>query len=222
MLSSEEWHPGVIGIVASRIVEEFFRPTALICVRDGIGKGSARSIPGFNLYEGLVACSDLLLGFGGHKYAAGFTIAKDAIPEFRDRLNSIVLERIGPQGFVRTLSVDGTVTLDELTMELVREMDKLAPFGRGNPEPKLGARNLEVVSSRIVGDNHLKLRLRQRNSASLGAIAFNRANLFGAQARDGARLAAVFTPRLNVWNGKTSVELELKDIKTDASECKKA
>lgn len=215
VLSSSEWHPGVIGIVASRIVEEFFRPTALICVRDGIGKGSARSIPGFNLYEGLVACSDLLLGFGGHKYAAGFTIAKDTIPRFRERLNSIVLERIGPQGFVRTLSVDGAVTLDELTMELMREMEKLAPFGQGNPEPRLGARDLEVVSSRIVGNNHLKLRLRQRNSVSLGAIAFNRANLFGTQVRDGARLAAVFTPRLNVWNGNISVELEIKDMKTE-------
>lgn len=215
VLSSSEWHPGVIGIVASRIVEEFFRPTALICVQDGIGKGSARSIPGFNLYEGLVACSDLLLGFGGHKYAAGFTISKDAIPEFRERLNSIVLERIGPQGFVRTLSVDGAVTLDELTMELMREMEKLAPFGQGNPEPRLGARDLEVVSSRIVGNNHLKLRLRQRNSVSLGAIAFNRANLFGTQVRDGARLAAVFTPRLNVWNGNISVELEIRDMKTE-------
>jgi len=215
VLSSEEWHPGVIGIVASRIVEEFYRPTALICVKDGIGKGSARSIPGFNLYEGLVACSDLLLGFGGHKYAAGFTIAKDNIPEFRDRLSSIVLERIGPQGFVRTLPVDGAVTLDELTIDLMRELENLAPFGQGNPEPRLGARNLEVISSRLVGVKHLKLRLRQQNGASLGAIAFNRANLLGTQVRDGAWLAAVFTPRLNIWNGTTSVELEIRDFKSE-------
>lgn len=217
VLSSEEWHPGVIGIVASRIVDEFYRPTALICVKDGTGKGSARSIPGFNLYEGLAACSDLLLGFGGHKYAAGFTIAKDKIPEFRDRLNSIVLERIGPQGFVRTLSVDGSVTLDELTIDLMREMESLAPFGQGNPEPRLGARDLEVVSSRLVGTQHLKMRLRQQKGSTLGAIAFNRANLLGAQVRDGAWLAAVFTPRLNTWNGNTSVELEIRDIKSEAN-----
>jgi len=217
VLSSEEWHSGVIGIVASRIVEEFYRPTALICVKEGIGKGSARSIPGFNLYEGLAACSDLLLGFGGHKYAAGFSIMKDTIPEFRDRLNSLVLERIGPQGFVRTLPVDVAVTLDELTIDLMREMENLAPFGQGNPEPRLGARNLEVVSSRIVGAKHLKLRLRQQNGASLGAIVFNRANLIGTQVRDGARLAAVFTPRLNSWNGNTSVELEIRDIKNENS-----
>jgi single-stranded-DNA-specific exonuclease len=220
VLSSGEWHAGVIGIVASRIVEEFYRPTALICVKDGVGKGSARSIPGFDLYEGLVGCKDLLLGFGGHKYAAGFTIAQEYIPRFRERLSSLVLERTGAQGFVRTLSVDSAVTLDELTFDLMEKMEKLAPFGQGNPEPRLGARDLSVVSSRIVGDNHLKLRLRQRSGVFLDAIAFNRGDLLGKQVRDGARLAAVFTPRLNAWNGKTSVELEIRDLKTEKENSK--
>jgi single-stranded-DNA-specific exonuclease len=215
VLSSDTWHPGVIGIVSSRIVEEFYRPTALICVHNGVGKGSARSIPGFDLYEGLGECSDLLLGFGGHKYAAGFSIASENIPLFRERLSAVVLERMGPQGFVRTLSIDGAVSLDDLTMDMVREIEKLAPFGQGNPEPRLGTRGLEVVSSRIVGSNHLKLRLKQGEGATIGAVAFNRGSLLGKQVRDGARLAAVFTPRLNVWNGTTNVELEIRDIKSD-------
>lgn len=215
VLSSETWHPGVIGIVASRLVEEYFRPTALISVQKGVGKGSARSVPGFDLYEGLKACSDLLLGFGGHKYAAGFTIAQENIPRFRERLDAVVRERMGPGGFVRTLSVDGPVALNELTMELMQELDRLAPFGQGNPEPRLGARGLEVIGPRIVGNNHLKFRLRQGGGAPLGAIAFNRGSLLGGQVREGSRLAAVFTPRLNVWNGSTSVELDVKDIKTD-------
>jgi single-stranded-DNA-specific exonuclease len=215
VLSSDKWHAGVIGIVASRIVEEFYRPTALICVQDGIGKGSARSIPGFDLYEGLAGCSDLLLGFGGHKYAAGFTIAEDNIPLFRERLGSLVLERIGPEGFVRTISVDGSVTLDELTPDLMEKIEELGPFGQGNPEPRLGARDLSVVSSRIVGNNHLKLRLRQQNGVSRDAIAFKRGHLLGKQIRDGVRIAAVFTPRLNAWSGTTTVELEIKDIKTE-------
>ncbi|MCK9419499.1 MAG: single-stranded-DNA-specific exonuclease RecJ [Nitrospirae bacterium] len=218
VLSSGKWHAGVIGIVASRIVEEFYRPTALICVRDGVGKGSARSIPGFDLYEGLVGCSDLLLGFGGHKYAAGFTLAEDNIPRFRERLSALVLERIGPEGFVRTLSVDGAVSLDELTRDLMAQIEKLGPFGQGNPEPRLGARDLSVVSSRIVGKKHLKLRLRQSRlgrDVSLDAIMFKGGHLLGKKIRDGSRLAAVFTPRLNVWNGNTTVELELRDIKVE-------
>ena len=220
VLSSDAWHPGVVGIVASRIVEEFYRPTALICLRDGVGKGSARSIPGFDLYEGLVACSDLLLGFGGHKYAAGFTIAKENIDLFRERLSALALERVGPAGFTRSLTVDGAVELDELTIGLMREIDRLAPFGQGNPEPRLGARDLEVVSPRLVGNNHLKLRLRQRGGACFGAIAFNRGDLLGKQVKEGARLAVVFTPKVNAWNGTTSVELEIKDIKIDKENSK--
>jgi single-stranded-DNA-specific exonuclease len=220
VLASDRWHPGVIGIVASRIVEEFYRPTALVCVQNGVGKGSARSIPGFDLHAGLTACSDLLMGFGGHKYAAGFSITEENIPRFRERLSSLVIDRMGSQGFVRTLSVDGAVTLDELTIDLMREIEKLSPFGQGNPEPRLGARGLEVLSGRIVGNNHLKIRLRQGKGAMLDAIAFNKGALLGRQVRDGALLAAVFTPRLNSWNGTTAVELEIRDLKNDKENSK--
>ncbi len=221
VLASPDWHPGVIGIVASRLVEEFYRPTALVCVNDGMGKGSARSIPGFDLYHGLLQCADLLAGFGGHKYAAGFTVAEERIPEFRDRLSALVLETVGREGFVRTQIVDGPVSFDELSMELVRDLEKLAPFGQGNPEPRLGARGLEVVSSRIVGNGHLKLRLRDGNARALDAIAFNRGALLGTSVRDGSRIAAVFTPRLNAWNGSAAVELEIRDLKIDKTEGKK-
>jgi single-stranded-DNA-specific exonuclease len=218
VLASDGWHPGVIGIVASKIVDEFYRPTALVCVRNGVGKGSARSIPGFDLYESLTKCADLLLGFGGHKCAAGFTIAEENISRFRERLGALVLEHVGARGFIRTLAVDGSITLEELTFDLMRELEKLAPFGQGNPEPRLGSRGLEVISSGIVGNNHLKFRLRQGKGPVLGAIAFNKGMLLGKKVRDGARLAAVFTPRLNTWNGSTAVELEIRDVKVD---CKK-
>jgi single-stranded-DNA-specific exonuclease len=216
VLTSSEWHPGVIGIVASRIVEEFYRPTALICIRDGVGKGSARSIPGFDLYHGLLQCEHLLSGFGGHKYAAGFTIAEERVPEFRERLGALVMESVGRGGFLRTQIVDGPVGFDELTADLVRQVEKLAPFGQGNPEPRLGARGLEVVSSRIVGNGHLKMRLRHETGIALDAIAFNRGSLLGKTVKDGARIAAVFTPRINGWNGSTAVELEIKDLRIDA------
>ncbi len=215
VLSSKEWHPGVVGIVASRIADEFYRPTALICVKDGAGKGSARSIPGFDLYAGLAQCSDLLLGFGGHAYAAGLSVAADKLPLLQERLSAVARERLGAEGFVRKLTVDSATALDDITIDVMREIERLAPFGQGNPEPRLGARDLEVVSSRIVGGNHLKLKVRQGEGSPVGAIAFNRGSLLGRQVRDGGRIAAVFTPRLNTWNGSTSVELEIKDVKTE-------
>src|SRR5574341_84648 len=215
VLASKEWHPGVIGIVASRIAEEFYRPAALISVKDGVGKGSARSIPGFDLYAGLAECADLLAGFGGHKYAAGFTIAEDNIPAFRERLSSVVRGRMGPEGFVRTLRIDGPVKLGELTLPLMGELERLGPFGVGNPEPRLGARGLTVVSARTVGSNHLTMKVRQENGVLFDAIAFNRAGLLGGTIREQARIAAVFTPRLTSWNGTTGIELDIKDIKTE-------
>jgi single-stranded-DNA-specific exonuclease len=216
VLSSPDWHPGVIGIVASRVVDEFYRPTALICVKDGIGKGSARSIPGFDLYQGLTACADLLLGFGGHKYAAGFTISEDRIPQFRERFNKIVLERMGTSGFLRTLLVDSAISLDELTPDLMQEIENMAPFGQGNPEPRFGARGLTVLSSRTLKNNHLKLLLQQHEGVPFGAIAFSRGGLVGRTVKDGAKIAVVFTPRINAWNGKTAIELEIRDMKKEA------
>ncbi len=213
VLANEGWHPGVIGIVASRVVEEFYRPTALISLKDGIGKGSARSIHGFDLYRGMRECADLLLGFGGHKYAAGFSIAEDRIPAFRERLDGIVRRDVGPEGFERTVMVDGPVKLAELTIELVRGLEQLEPFGRGNPEPRLGARDLAVLSARTVGNNHLKMRLRQECGMPFDAIAFNRAGRPDCAGRD--RIAAVFTPRISTWNGATGIELEIKDLKPE-------
>jgi single-stranded-DNA-specific exonuclease len=217
VLESGVWHPGVIGIVASRIVDEFYRPTALISVRDGIGKGSARSIPGFDLYAGLLRCADLLAGFGGHKYAAGFTIAEDRIPLFRERLSAVVLEHAGAAGFVRTVTIDAPVNFDDITLDLLRGLEQMAPFGQGNPEPRLGARGLEVASVRMVGsgNKHLKMRLRQPNGRSFDAIAYNQGEQLGSRLRGGDRVAAVFVPRITQWNGSTGIELEIKDVKPD-------
>jgi single-stranded-DNA-specific exonuclease len=216
ILASEAWHPGVIGIVASRIADEFYRPAALISVKDGVGKGSARSIPGFDLYQGLSACSDLLMGFGGHKYAAGLTVSAGQISRLRERLSAAVLEQFSAGGFVRTVSIDAPVTFDELSFDLMRDIERMAPFGQGNPEPRLGARGLEVASIRPVGNNrHLKLRLRQRNEASFDAIAYNKGESYGIWLRRGMRVAAVFTPRINTWNGISDIQLEIKDIKVE-------
>jgi single-stranded-DNA-specific exonuclease len=216
VLSSADWHPGVVGIVASRIVDEFYRPTVLIAVKDGVGKGSARSIPGFDLYRGLSRCSDLLLGFGGHRYAAGLTIAEDRIPLLQERLSSVVIEEMGTDGFTPTLTIDAPVSFDELTFDLMRDLERMAPYGQGNPEPRLGAKGLEVSSLRQVGNNrHLKLRLRQQNNLFFDAMAYGKAETLVNRVRTGSRIAAVFSPRFNTWNGMTNIELDIKDIKCD-------
>jgi single-stranded-DNA-specific exonuclease len=217
VLASEDWHPGVVGIVASRIAEEFYRPAALIAVKDGVGKGSARSIPGFDLYQGLSQCSDLLIGYGGHTYAAGFTVAEERIPLLRERLGSVVRKRIGQDGFVRTMRIDAPVTFAELTYDLLRDIERMAPFGQGNPEPRLGAKGIEVTSLRTVGANnqHLKMRLRQRTGGFFTAIAYGKGGALGDLLRSGSRIAAVFTPRFNTWNDTTNIELEIKDVKRE-------
>ncbi len=216
VLSSEDWHPGVIGIVASRIVEEFYRPTVLISLKDGVGKGSGRSIPGFDLYAGLSRCSDLLLGFGGHKYAAGLSVAGENIAALQERLSRTVLDHFGAEGFVRTVTIDAPVSFDDLSGDLLRDIERIAPFGQGNPEPRLGAKGLEVTSIRPVGNNrHLKMRLRQQNGLSFDAIAYNKVESFVHRLRFGSRIAAVFVPRFNSWNGNTNIELEIKDIKVE-------
>ncbi len=215
VLASKDWHPGVVGIVASRIADEFYRPAVLISLMDGAGKGSGRSIPGFDLYHALTECADILIAFGGHTYAAGISIAAEKVPLLRDRLSDTALRRIGKDGFVRRLSVDCAVNLENVTMELMRQMEGMAPFGQGNPEPRLGARGLEALSPKVVGNNHLKFRLRQNEGAAFNAIAFNKGHMLGRTVREGTRLAAVFTPKLNTWNGTTGIELEIRDIKAE-------
>ncbi len=217
VLASEDWHPGVVGIVASRIVEEFYRPAVLIALKDGKGKGSARSIPGFDLYHGLSCCSELLEGFGGHKYAAGVSVAEDKIPDFREQLNKLVLDQFAGTGFMRTMMIDAPVTFNELTEDVMTDIDRMAPFGQGNPEPRLGAKGLEIVSLRTVGNGnkHMKMRLRQNSTAPFDAIAYGKGDQFKNVLKQGSRIAAVFTPRYNSWNGTASIELDIRDVKVE-------
>ncbi len=134
VLADEAWHPGVVGIVASRLVDRYCRPVILMSLRDGLAKGSARSIGGFHLYEGLSTLSDLMVGFGGHKYAAGLTIRADTIQTFADRFDRVVTSMTTEQDFVPTISIDAEITLADIKKHnLLHETKLLAPFGGGNP-----------------------------------------------------------------------------------------
>lgn len=158
------WHPGVIGIVANRLVDRFHRPAIVLSVdpETGLARGSGRSIAAFHLLEALEAVQDLLLRFGGHKQAAGLTLAADRIDELRRRLNRYAAERLRPEDLLPTHEFDARLDLDELTAEAVEDIFRLAPFGFGNPAPLFVVERAEIVGEpSVYGENHLRIRLRQ-------------------------------------------------------------
>jgi single-stranded-DNA-specific exonuclease len=157
VLAAEQWHSGVIGIVASRLVEEFCRPVVLIAVDDGIGKGSGRSIPAFDLHGGLLACREHLIKFGGHRAAAGLTIDARHIAEFTARFNEVAAERLTPDDLVPEIRVDATIPLSRANEDLERLMRHFEPFGMGNPAPTLASLGVSVQGEpRAIGQHGLK------------------------------------------------------------------
>jgi single-stranded-DNA-specific exonuclease len=208
VLSSEGWHPGIIGIVASRIAEVFYRPTFIISTDGNTARGSARSIPSFDICKGIMACRELLTGFGGHKQAAGFSLCPEDISIFEERMNKIVDETLTESDFIPTLEIDADVSLSYINSHLTREFTMLEPFGFGNPEPLLGSKGLEVFYPRVVGNNHLKMKLRQR-SYSVDAIGFDMAVLFD-KLEASTMIDAVFTPFINEWEGGRCLQLNLR------------
>ncbi len=222
VLAAPTWHPGVIGICASRLLDKYSKPVILISCDDekGIGKGSARSFGSFNLYEGLKECGHLLEAFGGHHSAAGLTLVLDKLEEFRIHFDRAVSEVITEQGYVPSLVIDAEVNLREISENLVREIARLEPFGFGNPEPVFSSPSLDSYSLRVVGNGHLKVKIREDN-IYYDAIGFNLAEQFLPLPKDASELAAseksgmkiAFIPQINEWQGIRSVQLKIKDIK---------
>lgn len=214
VLASEGWHPGVIGIVASRIAEAYYRPTVLIAVREGMGKGSARSIHSFMLYEGLKECSHLLDAFGGHDYAAGLSLKAGNIGPFREEFERIASERLSDEDMIPEIEIDATLDLKDVTEELINELEGLAPYGEANREPLLCSTGLGVADCRVVGNNHLKLKVRQSGTMR-DAIGFGMGSgLDGLNGLSGSNgLSIAFIPQINIWNGGKSIQLKLKDLR---------
>ncbi|HBR21471.1 MAG TPA: hypothetical protein DD713_02715 [Nitrospiraceae bacterium] len=207
VLSGEGWHQGVVGIVASRIAEEFYRPTVILSIEDGIAKGSGRSIPSFDLCRGLTECREFLLSFGGHRQAAGVRLKVENIPLFEKAMQRIVETALSKEDIVPSLEIDADVVLSEVNHSLIREIAMLEPVGCSNKEPFLAARKLEVVNPRIVGNNHLKMKLKH-GSHSVDAIGFD----MGSTEVSGA-VDAVFTPAINEYNGSSYLQLSLKALR---------
>ncbi len=216
VLADKAWHPGVIGIVASRLVEEFGRPSILIALDGNQGKGSCRSIQGLDIYKALTRCSDILDAFGGHALAGGFQIRKNRIDAFRDKLLAIITEDLSRSDLKTVMNIDAELLLSSITRNMLSELDILRPFGEGNPLPIFVSNNLELAAPpRIVGRNkaHLVFRVRQGGS-EFKAIAFGMASAKD-RIEGASSIAIAYTPRLNFFYGKTAIELQIKDIKTE-------
>jgi single-stranded-DNA-specific exonuclease len=212
VLSSDNWHPGVIGIVASRLAEEFWRPTILIAWDGDQGKGSARSVVGFHIYEALQECAEYLVGFGGHKYAAGLRIIRDKIQAFRDVFEQAVHRQVGDVDFVPTISIDAEVDLEEITPELLNALSLLPPYGPANPKPIFSTREkLPIHDIRILGRDTLKFAFKGKKNG-YEVIGFGMGYL-GPQLPSVARIA--FYPKMNDWQGVKRLQLELKAVGTD-------
>jgi len=173
VVADHGWHPGVIGIVASRIVDQYYRPTLVLSLEDGIGKGSARSITGFNLYEGLKEVEDLLLEFGGHEMAAGLTVEAERIPELREHLAAVARSRLKPSDFIPKVRIDGEIDIKDANRRLLQEFELLEPFGIGNPAPVLKVTG-SIVSTRALGadQEHLRCVIQDQEGTVIEAVGF--------------------------------------------------
>lgn len=211
MLAKEGWHPGVLGIAASKIAESFNLPAFIFAIENGIAKGSSRSIPAFDICAGLSECRDLLISFGGHKQAAGVKLRTEDLPALQQRLRQIIQREVSQESLIPTLEIHAAVQLSELNAPLMRELEFLEPFGYGNPEPLLGARELEIMYPKVLKDRHLKMKLR-KGASYLDAIGWDMGHLL-EDFSQAAIFDAVFTPSYNDWNGNRSIQLVLKGLR---------
>ncbi|RPJ42513.1 MAG: single-stranded-DNA-specific exonuclease RecJ [Candidatus Latescibacterota bacterium] len=213
VVASREWHPGVIGIVASRLKETTGFPAVLIAVEDGIGRGSARSVPGFPLHEAFEACADLLLRHGGHAMAAGLTIEETKIAEFRARFRGLFEEKRRGLPPPATLELDAEIALGDCGPDLLRDLERLEPFGPGNRRPIFLARDVSVPEGyRPVGKNHLRFRAKTEG-ASLDAIAFQVGHAKAGEWGRHPRLDVAFTLEVDQWGGESRLRMNVKGVR---------
>ena len=208
------WHVGVVGIVASRLVECYHRPAVVIAFdEDGMGKGSARSVPGYNVFEALAQCQEHVVGFGGHPVAAGVTVSSQAFPSFQEKMSEVVTKTMNAASKSPVLEIDADVHLSQLTPRLLRELGRLNPFGMGNPEPTLAAIGVTVLEKRIVGENHLKLVVRHNGSAPVDCIGFRMGQWLAKIDGIGQQFDVAFMPEMNRWKGYDRVQLRMRDVR---------
>lgn len=212
VIHQSDWHPGVIGIVASRLVERFHLPTVMLTTIDGMAKGSARSIKDFDIHNALKQCEDLLIEYGGHKHAAGLSLAVENVPELRERFDAIAQQQLTQEMLTPDIVIDSELSLNELTPNFFKLLAKFAPYGYANHRPTFFTK--DVVSAngvKIVGNNHLKFRALQKNFA-IDAIGFNLGHRINDCA-NGRTFSLVYTLEENMFNGMTTPQIRIKDLR---------
>ncbi|HLG03770.1 MAG TPA: single-stranded-DNA-specific exonuclease RecJ [Bacteroidia bacterium] len=210
------WHKGVVGIVASRLIDKYYRPTVVLTQANGKVTGSARSVKDFDIYEAIEACSDLLLQFGGHKYAAGLTMEPDNVEAFIQKFEKVVSSAIGERKLVPELEIDAEISLQQITPELLNSLRAFGPFGPGNMNPVFLTKNVcDRGWAKIVGENHLKFDLLEPADPSrfFPAIGFGLSG-FLSNLSYRKEVNACYTIEDNEWNGKVTIQLNVKDLKS--------
>ena len=212
IVAGEEWHPGVIGIVASRLVEEFYKPTLAISIHDGIGKGSCRSIDGFNIYDALKSCEDILLQFGGHAAAAGFSIDANRIDELRERLTKYCKAVITEEEYIPVVAIDAELPVDDIDVDIIDRVSDLEPYGMANSTPVFAIMEATVQDIMLMGQlkNHCKI-IFETSNGTLDAIAWNRPDLFKS-IFVGTVVKVAFSLQKNEWQGMVSPQLMIQAI----------
>jgi single-stranded-DNA-specific exonuclease len=214
VLSSDLWHPGVIGIVASRIAELFHRPVILFALEGGTGRGSGRSISRFHLLDAIRSCAGPLLRYGGHSHAAGLSIAREELERFTMSFDEAAAGALDADALTPTTAYDAELVAAEIGAALPVELERMKPFGMGNPEPLFLLRGATVSGSRVLKGGHLKLQL-SCGGRSFDAIGFG---LAGKETGEGP-VDLLFSPGINVWNGKSSLQLIVKDLRPGNLAC---
>lgn len=213
----KEWHKGVVGIVASRLTEQYYRPTIVLTESNGVATGSARSVKGYDIYNAIDACSDLLNQFGGHAFAAGLSLPVDNIAPFSKRFEQVVAETITPEQLIPTLDVDMEIDLGTITPRFFQVLRQMAPFGPHNMNPVFVTRHcINAGNTRVVGGSHLKMHLCQTShpQTTFNGIAFGMGSLY-SEIADGRPFSIAYSVVENEWRGRVSIELHVKDIKLE-------
>ena len=210
VVMGKNWHHGVIGIVSSKITEQYFKPSILLCEEDDYGKGSGRSIPGFDLYKALTECKDTIDKFGGHSMAVGINVKKEQFNEFRNKLEEIAKEQ-HIEEIVPILNIDAQVELDEINKDMVNSLKELEPYGEGNKMPIFAFKNLRIDSIRALSEGkHLKLTLKDKKNI-VNAIGFNLGYL-SSEYKIGDKIDVVGNLEINSFNGVDNLQINIKDI----------